>query len=230
MINERLNALRQNMVKEGIDVYYFNTSDYHMSEYVANYFRTIKYFSGFTGSLATLLVDMKDAYIFVDGRYHIQADKQSGALGVKVIKLGTKGALEPLAFIKNNYQGKLVGLDGKRTSIDFGQKLEENGIKYKFYETKLNIDTAELARGFDGVCVFVNDNIDSDIILNSARIIFAKKEYSKFIVKIYFDMLFNQYRTSPQEVISLFEKDIEFLENLYLWFEENDNNHDYEGV
>ena len=35
-------------------------------------------------------------------------------------------------------------------------------------------------------------------------------------------MLFNQYRTSPQEVISLFEKDIEFLENLYLWFEEND--------
>ena len=42
-------------------------------------------------------------------------------------------------------------------------------------------------------------------------------------------MLFNQYRTSPQEVISLFEKDIEFLENLYLWFEENDNNHDYDG-
>ena len=73
------------------------------------------------------------------------------------------------------------------------------------------------------------EKIDSDIILNSARIIFAKKEYSKFMVKIYFDMLFNQYRTSPKEVISFFEKDIDFLENLYLWFEENDDNHDYDG-
>ena len=30
-------------------------------------------------------------------------------------------------------------------------------------------------------------------------------------------------------MISLFEKDIDFLENLYLWFEENDDNHDYDG-
>lgn len=73
------------------------------------------------------------------------------------------------------------------------------------------------------------EKIDSDIILNSARIIFAQKEYSKFIVKIYLDMLFNQYHTSPKEVISFFEKDIDFLENLYLWFEENDDNHDYDG-
>jgi hypothetical protein len=73
------------------------------------------------------------------------------------------------------------------------------------------------------------EKVDSNIILNSARIIFAKKEYSVFIVEIYFDMLFNPYRTSPEEVISLFGKDIEFLENLYLWFEENDDNHDYGG-
>lgn len=73
------------------------------------------------------------------------------------------------------------------------------------------------------------EKVDSNIILNSARIIFAKKEYSVFIVEIYFDMLFNPYRTSPEEVISLFGKDIEFLENLYLWFEENDDNHDYDG-
>ena len=34
-----------------------NTSDYHMSEYVPEFFKTIRYFSGFTGSLATLIVD-----------------------------------------------------------------------------------------------------------------------------------------------------------------------------
>lgn len=65
--------------------------------------------------------------------------------------------------------------------------------------------------------------------MNSAQIIFTKKEYSKFMVKIYFDKLFNQYCASPQKVISFFEKDTDFLEHLYLWFEENDDNHDYDG-
>ena len=75
MVTERLNSLKKAMEREGIDVYYFNTSDYHMSEYVPEYFKTILYFSGFTGSLATLLVTRDDTYIFVDGRYHVQADR-----------------------------------------------------------------------------------------------------------------------------------------------------------
>ena len=87
-IHERLDALRKEMEKEGIDVYYFNTSDYHMSEYVPEYFRTIAYFSGFRGSLATLLVDMQKAVLFVDGRYHLQADQQSGIYGIEIVKLG----------------------------------------------------------------------------------------------------------------------------------------------
>ena len=41
---------------------------------------------------------------------------------------------------------------------------EEFGIEYKFYETKLNEDTAELAKGFDGVCVFVNDTVNAAVI------------------------------------------------------------------
>ena len=79
MIKERLNALRQQMEKENVDVFYFNTTDFHMSEYVADYFKTLAYFSGFTGSLATLLVSQNSAYIFVDGRYHLQAEKHKDA-------------------------------------------------------------------------------------------------------------------------------------------------------
>lgn len=119
------------MAQNGVDVYYFNTSDYHMSEYVAEYFKTIRYFSGFSGSLATLLVDAENAYIFVDGRYHIQADKQCLPNDVNVIKLGTEGALNPIEFIKKNYEGKVIGLDGRRTSISFGMKLSKNGIRIK---------------------------------------------------------------------------------------------------
>lgn len=119
------------MALNGVDVYYFNTSDYHMSEYVAEYFKTIRYFSGFSGSLATLLVDAEKAYIFVDGRYHIQADKQCLQNDVDVIKLGTEGTLSPIEFIKKYYDGKVIGLDGKRTSISFGMKLSSNGIRIK---------------------------------------------------------------------------------------------------
>lgn len=120
------------MARESIDVYYFNTSDYHLSEYVPAYFKTIQYFSNFSGSLATLLVDRKEAYLFVDGRYHIQADKQAGIYGIKIVKLGTEGAKEPIPFILDHY-GKdvVVGLDGRRTSTAFGQKLIRNQIVYK---------------------------------------------------------------------------------------------------
>lgn len=40
----------------------------------------------------------------------------------------------------------------------------ERGIKFKFFETKLSEDTAELAHGYDGVCVFVNDTVNADVI------------------------------------------------------------------
>ena len=40
----------------------------------------------------------------------------------------------------------------------------EYGIKFKYFETKLNEDTVELAKGFDGVCVFVNDTVNDKVI------------------------------------------------------------------
>ena len=39
-----------------------------------------------------------------------------------------------------------------------------HGIRFKYYETKLNEDTVELARGADGVCAFVNDTINAAVI------------------------------------------------------------------
>ncbi len=41
---------------------------------------------------------------------------------------------------------------------------KEYGIKFKFFETKLNEDTVGLAKGFDGVCAFVNDTADEAVI------------------------------------------------------------------
>ena len=41
---------------------------------------------------------------------------------------------------------------------------ELNDIKFKFFETKLTPDTVDLARGYDGVCVFVNDSVTATTI------------------------------------------------------------------
>ncbi len=46
----------------------------------------------------------------------------------------------------------------------FDKYAAENGIEIKYFETKLNRDTAELAHDCDGVCVFVNDSVDADVI------------------------------------------------------------------
>lgn len=41
---------------------------------------------------------------------------------------------------------------------------EGKDIEFKFLEAKLDVDTAELARGCDGVCIFVNDTADAKVI------------------------------------------------------------------
>ena len=46
----------------------------------------------------------------------------------------------------------------------FEQYGKEHGIIFKYFETKLNEDTVELANGFDGVCVFVNDTVNAAVI------------------------------------------------------------------
>lgn len=40
----------------------------------------------------------------------------------------------------------------------------KHGVKFKYFETKLNEDTVELAHGFDGVCAFVNDTVNAAVI------------------------------------------------------------------
>lgn len=60
---------------------------------------------------------------------------------------------------------KFAFYDTKQYDIPSFEKYgTEAGIKFKFYEGRLNADTAELARGCDGVCIFVNDTCDAEVI------------------------------------------------------------------
>ena len=46
----------------------------------------------------------------------------------------------------------------------FDKSAESSDVSFKYFETKLNEDTADLAAGYDGVCVFVNDTVNAAVI------------------------------------------------------------------
>lgn len=59
---------------------------------------------------------------------------------------------------------KIAFFDTKPYDKQSFEKYEGNGLEFKFFETKLNIDTVDLARGCDVVCIFVNDTADALVL------------------------------------------------------------------
>lgn len=60
---------------------------------------------------------------------------------------------------------KVAFFDTKSYDMPSFEKFgKENDICFKFYETKLNEDTAELARDCEAACVFVNDTVNAAVI------------------------------------------------------------------
>lgn len=59
---------------------------------------------------------------------------------------------------------KIAFFDTKPYDKQSFEQYASDDFSFKFFETKLNIDTADLARGCDAVCIFVNDTADSAVI------------------------------------------------------------------
>ena len=60
---------------------------------------------------------------------------------------------------------KIAFFDSKSYDIPaFTEYGKQRGIEFKFFEPHLNEDTAHLAKGFDGVCAFVNDVVNKEVI------------------------------------------------------------------
>lgn len=60
---------------------------------------------------------------------------------------------------------KFAFFDAKPYDIPSFEKFgNASGIEFRFFETRLNADTASLAAGCEGVCVFVNDVVDAAVI------------------------------------------------------------------
>ena len=75
-IRMRLTQLREEMVRRGIDALLVPSSDPHLSEYLPERWQGRVWLSGFTGSMATLVVGSQRAALFADSRYWVQAEAE----------------------------------------------------------------------------------------------------------------------------------------------------------
>ena len=113
------------MKEEGIDCYLIPTSDYHDSEYVSDFFKVRHYFSGFTGSAGTVVVNLESAALFTDGRYFIQAEKELSGSGIKLMKTGEEGVPTISQYLDQCLkEGGVLGFDGKVVMGDDADEYE----------------------------------------------------------------------------------------------------------
>lgn len=71
--------------------------------------------------------------------------------------------------------------------------------------------------------------IDELALIEGCKIILDKKEYSPFILNIYFGLLFNYHHNTPKEVIQKFNCNLELLEEIYYAMLLYVKHHDYDG-
>ena len=113
MRNE-LKMLRNVMAEAGVDAYVIPTADYHGSEYVDDYFKCREFVSGFTGSAGTLVVLAKEAGLWTDGRYYLQAGEQLADSGIDLYKAGMPKVPSIEQFLEEKLgKGSVLGFDGR---------------------------------------------------------------------------------------------------------------------
>lgn len=126
MIPERLAALRQEMKEKNIAVYVVPTADFHESEYVGEHFKARRFVTGFTGSAGTAVITQKEAGLWTDGRYFVQAAKQLEGTTVTLYRMGEEGVPTVDEYIAQNLQeGEVIGFDGRVVNARWGKKLQE---------------------------------------------------------------------------------------------------------
>ena len=95
MIKNKIKILKEKFKKFKVDGYIVPKNDEYFSEYAKN--DRLKNISNFSGSAGIAVILKKKNYLFVDGRYTIQAAKQSG-INFKIIEIHKR---PPHTIIKN---------------------------------------------------------------------------------------------------------------------------------
>lgn len=137
-IARRLETFREVMRKYHIDAWIAPTNDFHGSEYIGEHFKVRKYLTGFTGSVGTVVVMEKGVWLWVDGRYFVQAEKQLAGTEIHLFKSGQPEVPTLEEFLAEEVkEGETVGFDGRVISAAEGKKL-----RTVLEEKKINISSS----------------------------------------------------------------------------------------
>ena len=121
MIQQRLQALREVMRREHLSAFIFPSTDPHNSEYVADYWKSREWISGFNGSAGTAVVTMTAAALWTDSRYFLAAEEQLRGTSFVLMKEKIKGTptiAEWLGQELKEEHGAEVGIDGQVCSVN----------------------------------------------------------------------------------------------------------------
>lgn len=120
---KRVGKLREAMQEKGLDAYLVVSADPHLSEYLSDYYKVKDYLSGFQGSVGTLVFTQKEAYLWVDGRYWLQAQKQLEGSGVVLQKQDKENTFQNW-LKKNLKQDQILGSDFAVLNLALKKELE----------------------------------------------------------------------------------------------------------
>ncbi|MBS4312890.1 aminopeptidase P family protein [Campylobacter vulpis] len=120
---KRVENLRKAMRENGLDAYLVVSADPHLSEYLSERYKVKDYLSGFQGSVGTLLFTQKEAYLWVDGRYWLQAQKQLEGSGVILQKQDKENTFQNW-LKKNLKKGQILGSDFAVLNLALKKELE----------------------------------------------------------------------------------------------------------
>jgi Xaa-Pro aminopeptidase len=133
---QKLAALRNLMVRDGVDAIIIPSEDQHCSEYVAPCDEYRSFLTGFCGSAGVAVVTKDEALCWTDSRYFIQAESQLEA-GWTLMKQYEPGVPTTDEWITANVKGK-VGIDAYVTRASSAKKWREE-LNWQVQPLKTNL-------------------------------------------------------------------------------------------
>ncbi len=123
---EKIKALQQLMEEHKIDAWIVPTADPHQSEYVAPYWKTRTWLSGFSGSAGTLVVTRDKAGLWTDYRYFIRAEQELKGSGIELFKMKRLDVPTYTEWLCHELDEQAtIGFDGNVFSVAQVEKLQD---------------------------------------------------------------------------------------------------------
>ena len=120
----RITQLREVLAREGVHALLVPSADPHLSEYLPGRWQGRQWLSGFTGSMATLVVTTDRAVLFADSRYWVQAEAELQGTGIELEKIPTGASLAHIDWLARHLpRGATVAVDGQALGLALQQAL-----------------------------------------------------------------------------------------------------------